>query len=52
MPPEVGHRIERVRNQSRQLHQATLLQGDIRKANKASRYVFGLPLFETVRYPG
>lgn len=39
-----------VRHHNRQLHKATILKGGIRKANQATKYVFGFRLYDKVRY--
>lgn len=42
--------IKKVRNQNRQLHKNTILKGGYRKANKASKYVFGYQIFDKIKY--
>lgn len=44
--------IKPVRHHNRQLHKATILKGGYRKANQASKYVFGFRLFDKVRWNG
>jgi hypothetical protein len=41
-----------VRRHNRQLHKTTILKGGYRKANQASKYVFGFRLFDMVSYRG
>ena len=41
-----------VRRHNRQLHKTTILKGGYRKANQASKYVFGYRLFDMVSYKG
>ena len=49
IPIEQTFLIKQVRGQNRQLYKATLLNGGVRKANKAPRYVLGFQLFDKVR---
>ncbi len=44
--------IKRVRGQNRQLHIATILKDGMHKANKATKYLFGYELFDTVLFEG
>ena len=47
-----AYTIRPVRHHNRQIHKATILKGGYRKANQASKYVFGFRLFDKVRYDG
>ena len=43
---------KRVRSRNRQLHKATISKGGCRKANQATKYVYGYRLFDRVRFKG
>lgn len=40
-----------IRRHNRQIHKLTISKGGLRKANQASKYVFGYQLFDKVRIP-
>lgn len=42
--------VKPVRHHNRQLHKATILKGNVRKANQAKKYVFGYRLFDKVQF--
>lgn len=42
--------IRPVRHHNRQLHEATILKGGIRKVNQAEKYIFGFRLFDKVKF--
>jgi len=49
-PNNVWFYIKKIRNQNRRLHKDTILKGGYRKANKATKYVFGYKLFDKVLF--